>query len=85
MGTKKIKSSKVEYKNFDFCATKEWSEAEAGKYSGIFRFRFWRFGSWIEVLVDDLLPVTQDGNLLFAHSSTASEFWISLLEKAYAK
>ena len=26
------------------------------EYSGVFRFRFWRFGGWVEVCVDDLLP-----------------------------
>ncbi|RUS72090.1 hypothetical protein EGW08_020151 [Elysia chlorotica] len=54
------------------------------EYSGIFHCRFWQFGSWTEVFVDDLLP-TVDGNLLFARSSDPNEFWVSLVEKAYAK
>ena len=27
-------------------------EYGSGKYTGIFRFRFFRFGKWVEVLVD---------------------------------
>ena len=31
-------------------------------YSGVIRFRFWRFGKWVEVLVDDLLPTFQNND-----------------------
>ncbi|KFM68742.1 Transposable element Tc1 transposase, partial [Stegodyphus mimosarum] len=52
-------------------------------YKGIVTFRFWRFGHWITVYIDDLLP-TKKRKLIFSRSSEPREFWVSLLEKAYA-
>jgi len=58
-------------------------------YTGVFRFNFWCFGEWKEVMVDDRLPTYKSQNgrrLLFcSNRQKPDEFWAALLEKAYAK
>jgi hypothetical protein len=52
---------------------------------GFMTFMLYKFGEWVEVSIDTLLPCNEEGECLFAHGKDPNELWVPLLEKAYAK
>ncbi|KAM4675585.1 calpain-5-like [Discoglossus pictus] len=77
--------SSVWKKVIPFPEEQDWPRSGALSHTGIFRFRFWKFGKWVELLIDDRLP-TVGGELLFCRPcQKRGAFWCALLEKAYAK
>lgn len=59
---------------------------DKGNYAGIFHFRFWYYGQWVDVVVDDKIPVNQNNQLIFCKNLVdKNEMFGPLLEKAYAK
>jgi hypothetical protein len=63
---------------------------EGGKTSwtnkrGAYMVRFYKFSKEVFVIIDDLLPIDEKGEYVFARSEEENEFWPCILEKAYAK
>ena len=54
-------------------------------YDGSFKFNLWNFGNWVEVVVDDRIPVVDHDEHFGVLSSVSGVFWPPLLEKAFAK
>ena len=58
---------------------------------GIYCFRFYKNFKWRYVLIDDRIPCysvyneNQTKKPIFAHCRLSNEFWVPLIEKAYAK
>jgi len=58
----------------------------SSEYAGIFHFRFFKFGEWVDVVVDDKIPVDEDGEFIYcSNQKDKNEFFVPLLEKAYSK
>ena len=53
--------------------------------SGRHVLKFFKNGGWHEVEVDDLIPCGPDGKPAFARCKDENEFWVPIVEKAYAK
>ncbi len=53
---------------------------------GAFNFRFWKLGDWYELVIDDYLVCDANHNVLFTRNlSFKNEYWMCLVEKAFAK
>lgn len=53
---------------------------------GAFHFRFWELGSWYDLVIDDYLLVDYNHNVVLTRNLVCpNEYWMGLLEKAFAK
>ena len=52
---------------------------------GIYVLRFFKEFGWKYVIVDDRIPCKDAGEIVFGQCRQASELWVSIIEKAYAK
>ena len=49
-------------------------------YTGTFHFRFWSYGEWYDIVIDDRLPFWTNGNLVYSSNKTnTDDYWGPLL------
>ena len=60
------------------------NQPEARK-GGIYRFRFYHMGEWMDIIIDDQLPKKYAAKPQSCALSGDFEYWVPLVEKAYAK
>ena len=53
--------------------------------AGFFQIRFFLDAAWRVVTVDDYVPVKESGSMIFGHCKNDDEYWVALVEKAFAK
>ncbi len=69
---------------FDFRVKNIFPDLKINKH-GIYMARVLYQGVLREVVVDDYVPVTQQGMPLFAKPAGGNEIWVMILEKCWAK
>jgi len=52
---------------------------------GYYAIKFFKSGEWKTVEIDDRLPCYPSGQLYYASCKDPTEFWVPIVEKAYAK
>ena len=57
-----------------------------GMRFGVYVCRFYKDGAWVTVIVDDRIPCDKNSKRpIFASCKDPNEYWVMILEKAYAK
>ncbi|KAF7994371.1 hypothetical protein HCN44_003843 [Aphidius gifuensis] len=69
---------------FNFIVNPNTQNFDDDSYAGIFHFRFWQGGIWVDVVIDDRLAFnTQDKKLVYASSGFNNEFWVGVFYFLY--
>ena len=61
------------------------SDQEWKNHKGAYMVRFFKFLKEVYITIDDLLPVDEHGQFVFAKSEDQEQIWPCIIEKAYAK